>query len=327
MKNYDDLSKKELIQRLEDMKEVIRQMEKYNNDTELLSFPWIGNLGQWNWIIESNQLFFNEKKATNLGYTSEEIPENTGFEYFTSMLHPDDYEDVMDNMRCHLKDLCNAYEVEYRIKNKKGDYVWYYDRGKITKRNENGEPAVVSGIVFDISKNKELESNLKRSNKKLHELTITDELTLTFNRRFMTQKIHDEIELYKRTKIPFSLIMLDIDNFKKVNDNFGHDIGDTVLKKVAEVIKNQIRSTDFLSRWGGDELMILLSHTDKTNAVKVAENIREALSSSLIEKVGTVTVSIGVSEYNTNYNSEDLIKNVDNLLYQAKSKGRIRVSY
>ena len=73
--------------------------------------------------------------------------------------------------------------------------------------------------------------------------------------------------------------------------------------------------------------MILLSHTDKTNAVKVAENIREALSSSLIEKVGTVTVSIGVSEYNTNYNSEDLIKNVDNLLYQAKSKGRNRVSY
>lgn len=143
----------------------------------------------------------------------------------------------------------------------------------------------------------------------------------------MTQKIHGEIELYNRTKIPFSLIMLDIDNFKKVNDNFGHVIGDTVLKKVAEVIKNKIRSTKFLSRWGEDELMILLSHTDKTNAVKVAENIREVLSSSLIEKVSTVTVSIGVSEYSTDYNSEDLIKNLDNLLYQAKSKGRNRVSY
>lgn len=127
---YEDLSKEELIQRIEEMKEVINQMEKHRNETELLSFPWVGNLGQWHWMVQSDHLLFNEKKATNLGYKSEEIPQDVGYEYFTAKLHPDDYAGVMENMRSHLMNESDAYEVEYRIRSKNGEYLWYYDRGK-----------------------------------------------------------------------------------------------------------------------------------------------------------------------------------------------------
>lgn len=158
---YEELSKEKLIKRIEEIEEVIYQMSNDKNETELLYFPWIGNLGQWNWMVQSNQVLFNEKKITNLGYDREEIPKEVGFDFFTSKLHPDDYKRVMDNMRHHLMNLSDVYEVEYRILHKEGNYVWYYDRGKVTKRDDNGNAIVVSGIVFDISKNKIMEVQLK----------------------------------------------------------------------------------------------------------------------------------------------------------------------
>lgn len=327
IKDYEDLSKKELIHRVEEMAEVINQLEKHKNETELLSFPWVGNLGQWHWMVQSNELSFNEKKATNLGYKSEEIPEDVGFEYFTEKLHPDDYERVMDNMRRHLMNETDAYEVEYRICNKNGNYVWYYDRGKVTKRTTAGEPIVVSGIVFDISKNKELENNLIESNEKLYQLAITDELTSAYNRRFMIRKMTDEIQRYNRTKLAFSLIMFDIDKFKSINDKLGHEAGDIVLEKVVEVIKKRIRRTDVLSRWGGDEFIILLPDTNKSNAVKLAESIKIEINNLVIENLEKVTASIGVSSYYYGDNIEESIKKVDDLMYEAKSVGENHVKY
>ena len=324
---YEDLSKKQLIQRIEEMEEVIDQMEKDKNETELLSFPWIGNLGNWNWMVQSNQLVFNEKKVTNLGYDSNEIPSNVGFEFFTTKLHPDDYERVMDNMRNHLMNFSDAYEVEYRIRNKDGNYVWYYDRGKVTRRNENGEAIVVSGIVFDISKNKIMENELKETNEKLQELAITDELTSVFNKRGMLEKLNNEIQRYNRTKVCFSLIMIDIDHFKLINDNFGHNVGDIVLKKVVEIIMKRIRKTDILSRWGGDEFIILLPDTKISNAAILAEDIRVELNNISILDIGKVTASIGVANYCNSDSIDTTIKKVDDLMYKAKSEGRNCVRY
>lgn len=324
---YEDLSKKQLIQSIEEMEEVINNMEKEKNDTELLSFPWIGNLGHWSWMVKSNKLVFNEKKATNLGYDSDEIPSNIGFEFFTTKLHPDDYERVMDNMRNHLMNFSDAYEVEYRIRKKDGNYVWYYDRGVVTKRNENGEAIVVAGIVFDISKNKIMETELKEANEKLQELAITDELTSAFNKRYMYEKLNDEIQRYHRTKSDFSLIMIDIDHFKLINDNFGHNVGDIVLKKVVEIIMKRIRKTDILARWGGDEFIVLLPDTIISYAAILAENIREELNSIYIGEVGKITASIGVSNYFDSDSVDTTIKKADDLMYKAKSEGRNCVRY
>jgi diguanylate cyclase (GGDEF)-like protein len=324
---YNNLSKEELALRIKEMEEVVFQMKNDKNETELFSFPWVGNLGQWHWMVQSNQVVFNEKKVTNLGYDSEEIPEIVGFEFFTTLLHPEDYDRVMENMRSHLMNLTDVYEVEYRIRDKNGNYVWYYDRGKISTRNEKGEPLVVSGIVFDINKNKIMENKLKEANEKLKQLVIRDELTGSYNRRFMIEKLNDEIQLYNRTKLPFSLIMFDIDNFKLVNDNYGHNIGDIVLKKVCDIIMKRIRKTDVLSRWGGEEFIILLPNTKTLSAAKVAETIRGELSKLVIDDVGKVTASFGVSNYSDGDTIDTIVKKADNLMYRAKSDGKNCVRY
>lgn len=327
MNKYESLSKTELIEYIEEMEEVIKQMGEDKDDNEFLSFPWIGNLGQWNWMVQSNRLVFNEKKATNLGYSSEEIPVDAGFEYFTTKLHPDDYEKTMMNMRQHLRGLSNAFEVKYRIRKKDGSYAWYYDRGTVTKRNKAGDALVMSGIVFDISRDKKIEEDLKEANKKLRRLAITDELTGAFNKRYMIEKIQENIDLYDRTNSCFSIMMVDIDRFKAINDTYGHNMGDHVLQKIAEVILQRIRKTDILARWGGDELIILLPNTQLEAALKVAEDIRAKTSNLLIKNGPSITISIGVSDNIGCDCIDTVVERADNFMYRAKSAGRNSVQY
>ena len=324
---YDESSREQLLQRIQELEEVTNQLEQEKNDTELESFPWIGNLGHWYWMVQSNELVFNEKKATNLGFTREEIPEQVGYQYFTDKLHPDDYDRVMDNMRKNLMGETGTYEVEYRIRTKAGDYTWYYDRGAVTKRGEGGTPIVVAGIVFDISRNKAMECELKEANKRLKYLVNTDELTGAYNKRFMIKKVSEEIERCQRTKNAFSLIMLDVDDFKSINDTYGHNMGDSVLKKFVERIDSRIRKTDFLCRWGGDEFIVLLPDTDLDGAVELAQDIKEEFAANEFDTVGELTSSIGVSSYSEGDTLDTLIKKVDDLMYTSKKAGKSRVSY
>lgn len=310
-----------------ELEEVIKQMKEEKNNTELLDFPWIGNLGQWYWMVPSNKVIFNEKKITTLGYQMEDLPKNVGFEFFTERLHPDDYQPVMDNMREHLQGLRDSYEVEYRIRSIDGTYVWYYDRGKVTKRDTDGKVLVVSGIVFDISKNKRIQKRLKEANEKLNLMAITDALTGCFTRRYMISTLEQEIKKAKADQIPLSLMMLDIDHFKTVNDQFGHDMGDLVLKNIVRIILEHLEGTASLCRWGGEEFIILLPATQKEKAIQCAENIRSQLSHTPLPQVGIVTASFGVSSYTTGESMASLIQKADGLMYQSKKKGRNQVSF
>lgn len=308
--------------RILELEEVLKQMKNSTNQEELLTFPWVGNLGQWHWMVKSNEVVFNDRKVLNLGYSLEEIPKKIGFDYFTSKIHPDDYERVMDNMRHHLMNLTSAYEVEYRILAKNGEYLWYYDRGVVVKRDDNGKALVLSGIVFDITATKKLEEKLKVSNLKLEKLSTTDELTGAYNRRFIMEKFNDEIEKYKRNQRTFSAIMLDIDHFKVVNDKYGHALGDKVLQEISKLIIERIRSIDFFCRWGGEEFVILLPDTSKFNAVSLAEDLRKSLSKLSIDIVGNVTASFGVAAYTSADNLEIFLSKIDDLMYKAKEQGR-----
>lgn len=327
VETYEDLSKEQLIKKIKKIEKVYHQLNSDENKTVLPFLPWIAHLGQWHWIVQTDELVFNDKKATNLGYLKEDIPEEVGFEFFTSKLHPDDYEKVMDNMRRHLNRLSEAYDVEYRIQNKDGSYAWYYDRGTVTKRNEKGDALIVSGIVFDISKNKQVEKELKQSNEKLKKLVITDELTGAFNRRFMLEKIDIEIQRYYNTESTFSLIMVDIDDFKLINDHLGHNVGDNVLKSFVEIIQSRIRKSDTLARWGGEEFIILLPDTKQSDAIEVAENIRIQLNHVCMDDAGIVTASIGVASYHKGENTDTTIKRADDLMYRAKFEGKNSVKY
>lgn len=324
-KNYYELTKEELIERLKQADTLIEQIQKAADKEELTNFPWVGNLGQWNWSIPSDELIFNEKKATNLGYSKEEIPEDIGFEFFTSKLHPDDYEKVMDNMRQHLKGRIESYEIEYRILKKDGNYAWYYDRGTVIKRDENGKALIVSGIVFDISYEKEIKEKLFEAKKRYQHLARIDDLTSVYNKRYMSRKIIKEMASLDENKNSLSLIMLDIDDFKEINDQYGHQAGDYFLKYLAQKIKENIQRDDVISRWGGDEFLILFKNKSIHEVNKIAEKIRSSFEKMKDEQLIQATTSIGVAEFKEKAPLEEAIIRVDKLMYEAKFSGKNQI--
>ncbi|MCR4742022.1 MAG: GGDEF domain-containing protein [Treponema sp.] len=168
-------------------------------------------------------------------------------------------------------------------------------------------------------------SDLYLANLKLEEAATIDGLTKIFNRKKISERI--SYELNKREKEKINIIMFDIDNFKHINDTYGHDMGDEVLVKIAETAKNCIRRQDSIGRWGGEEFMILLPHSQKTEAVKIAERIRQEIQNLTWDKIKQVTISLGVAQIREKDNLQTFYKRVDNRLYYAKQHGKNCVTY
>jgi diguanylate cyclase (GGDEF)-like protein len=163
--------------------------------------------------------------------------------------------------------------------------------------------------------------------RRTEELTISDELTDTYNYRYFVQKLQEEKRRAARYMLPLSLIMVDIDWFKKLNDSYGHEVGNVVLKQLSDIIKSCIRDVDIFCRYGGEEFVVILPQTPQVEASTIAERIREQveLAVLLIENAGRlkITVSIGVTSFPENGKSqEDILAIADQALYRAKGKGR-----
>jgi diguanylate cyclase (GGDEF)-like protein len=171
---------------------------------------------------------------------------------------------------------------------------------------------------------------LENKSKKHYEESIKDPLTGLFNRRYMTLIAKQEFERARRFNQPLSVLMLDIDHFKIINDTFSHQAGDVVLQNMAEKIKNIIRSIDTPVRYGGEEFLIFLPNTNRQNAIKVTEKIRQTINESTVEYNSNIikcTISGGVAstDENTMDNFNQLIAKSDQRLYEAKNSGRNRV--
>ena len=154
-----------------------------------------------------------------------------------------------------------------------------------------------------------------------------DPLTKIFNRKKFEEECAKAIKIAHKYRMPISLLMIDIDHFKKVNDTYGHQAGDEVLRRVAKTIELQLREGDLLGRFGGEEFIVMLPQADKKDAMDVAQRIRTAISGFTTEGVGVVTVSIGVSNEITGDNKKSLIKRADTALYHAKANGRNLVEF
>lgn len=165
----------------------------------------------------------------------------------------------------------------------------------------------------------------KMAEKEIHLLATTDSLTGIVNRREFTRILTDEIARAKRYGMPLSLAMYDLDYFKRVNDSFGHDVGDYVLQAVTALVKELIRSTDVVARWGGEEFMVLMPESDIQAANNAAEKLRLAIAGHHFDTVDKATVSFGVTEFVAQDDFNSLLKRVDDALYSAKAKGRDRV--
>lgn len=171
----------------------------------------------------------------------------------------------------------------------------------------------------------DLAAQLNESLQQVERLAVTDTLTETYNRRKFDETIVKEHDHARHGKTPFSLIMLDIDHFKKVNDSFGHSVGDSVLKHLCQLLRGLIRQGDLLIRWGGEEFLILLPTTLIKEAGPFAERIRVVVEQESFPTAGKVTVSLGVAQLREGDSTDTLLKRVDSALYKAKQGGRNRV--
>lgn len=157
-------------------------------------------------------------------------------------------------------------------------------------------------------------------------LSITDKLTGVFNRLKLDEALNDEFNRSSRFKSNFGVIIIDIDYFKKINDTFGHLVGDQVLIEFAKILETNIRKIDVLGRWGGEEFMIICPETNFQGTIKVAQSLREIISEYEFPTVNKISASFGVSAYNKDdENIDKIIARADNALYKAKVNGRNKV--
>ncbi|RLJ70070.1 diguanylate cyclase (GGDEF)-like protein [Hydrogenivirga caldilitoris] len=227
-----------------------------------------------------------------------------------------------------VSDITMLKNMAYRFKE--------LDFSDIPKLNEHLRKEKTRDELFTLKRSvltmaQELEvhiNQLKSEKEKFEELAYRDPLTGLNNRRFFEEEAKALIDLSKRYKEPLSLILMDIDNFKRINDEYGHDVGDLVLKQLAEVIRKNLRSSDISARFGGEEFIVLLPKTDDRGAFMVAERIRKDFRNSSVKVNGKeiwTTVSLGISILEEGDDLETLIKKADSALYEAKREGKDRV--
>lgn len=209
------------------------------------------------------------------------------------------------------------FSSEYRMRSPEDEYQFFEER-LVPVTDADGAIVEWVGIGRDITERKQREQDLQAQ-------AMRDPLTRAFNRRPLYRAMEDEVDRAQKRGEIFSLMLVDVDHFKAINDEYGHDIGDHVLKKLVEVLSGLIRRTDTLSRWGGEEFAILLSGAKRSGASKVAEALRSGVEQTAFGLARPVTISIGLVEYKRGDTAATLIKDADLALYEAKQSGRNRV--
>ncbi len=242
------------------------------------------------------------------GYTKEQLKSGT-----LARLIPDENSARLLQQRYQEASQKGGVSVETQEKNAYGGLYWVklqiepqYDR--------NANLIGFTEIREDIS-----------TQKKLEELWMTDQLTGLYNRSRLDELFEAELRRANRYGTQFSLLLLDIDHFKQINDTHGHLVGDDVLYAVANLLQNNIRDVDILGRWGGEEFMLILPNTNQSEALILAEKLRNTLRDHPFTPVSKVTASIGISSFIAGVEADELFKRADDALYRAKAKGRDRV--
>ncbi|HHT9107734.1 MAG TPA: sensor domain-containing diguanylate cyclase [Candidatus Wunengus sp. YC63] len=288
--------------------------------------------------------YFNERWLAFTGRTIEQEMENG----WAAGVHPEDLDKCL-KIYLDTFQKREVFEMEYRLRRHDGQYRWIFDRG-VPFKGHNGQFAGYIGSCIDVTEkveareylqkiHRKLESivnertaELRRKQKELEDLNealekqaITDTLTEVYNRQKFHEMLIQETKESRRYNTHLSLIMFDIDHFKLVNDTYGHQAGDAVLKETAKLISKNIRDADLLARYGGEEFMILTPQTDRESAFTLAEKLRETIRTTKFNGVQHVTCSFGVTQFHGRDTIDSFLKRIDDALYRAKNNGRNRV--
>lgn len=275
----------------------------------------IGQLGYWTSRIGFDELFWSNKIYDILGLEPNAIKPSV--QVFRDFVHPDDRE-LLDS-KLAAAEVTGEYNIEHRIVRADGQLRWVHERASSSKINNED---YFIGTMRDITQSKEYQAQLE-------ELTETDELTKLYNRRYFMSQAKLAYYHLERFDHPTTLVLIDIDHFKKVNDDYGHDVGDIVLQALANYLKQSVRPSDVVARLGGEEFVLLLHQTELHPSLPRIEAILKGISELEIQTKGpqiSITATFGVTEIKRDDNdvSVALIR-ADQALYEGKRKGRNQV--
>jgi diguanylate cyclase (GGDEF)-like protein/PAS domain S-box-containing protein len=304
--------------------------------------------GIWDWHANTGFVYRNTGWYRMLGYEPHTL-DNTVFTW-ESLIHPDDLAAVMAKFDLCLSDSVHEYRAEYRCRTRDGSYLWIEDCGRIIERNPDGSVARMIGAHRDIHASKLLLAQLERRNHSLEQqvaertaelvrlnealqqkaeenrqLAETDALTGAASRYRLERVIKLECERSRRFKYAFSVIAMDVDDFKQINDNHGHSAGDQTLVKIVALVRTHIREIDLIARWGGDEFIVVLPNTGLADGRLVADKLRELIVRSRVCEHLDITLSFGLAEYQPDEPMSQLMVRVDRALYQAKLAGKNQI--
>ncbi|MBM5457777.1 diguanylate cyclase [Pseudomonas sp. P66] len=230
-------------------------------------------------------------------------------------IHPDDLLRVRTSIRSSAEQL-TPWREEYRVLLPIAGQRWV--RGEATPEPEADGSTLWHGYLTDIS-------DLKRVEEELRALSVTDSLTGIHNRRYFQERLKSELERAQRDQLELAVIMLDIDHFKRINDQFGHAVGDHVLRSLCQRISQRLRRTDVFCRLGGEEFMVLCPGSNVDQAYSLAVELWQGVRSVPVEGVGQVTASFGVAGWRPGEGADALLLRADSGVYAAKLAGRDRV--
>lgn len=300
-------------------------------------------LNRYKYIIENiKDVIWEMNRDLVFTFVSPNAKEMSGYEAEELIGHK-----ITDFLVEESKNYCFDQVSQHMEKRKKGDaeHTILHDVQLICKNGlvkwlevsanlliEEGIFVGYIGTTRDIAEKKEYErqlskynEELKLKNAELKRMAATDILTGAYNRRKFEEDLDSIINKEERHDIKFSLIFFDIDHFKTINDLFGHKAGDLVLQRISKLVQENIRTTDRLFRWGGEEFIIILYGSSLKNARDVAGKIRDIIQNEDFGIEKKITISLGVSEYIANENTDQIVSRIDKVLYQAKIQGRNRV--
>lgn len=319
---YDDADL-QMIQQLADqawdLAESKRTLDALRESEERWKFALEGaGESVWDWDVQTSKVSYSPRWIELLGYPLSDV--GSQFDDWKKLVHPDDLAATLADLENYLSGHAAQYATEYRVLCQDGSWKWVASRGLIVRRLPDGTPSRLIGTNADISDRKEAELQISY-------LAFHDRLTGLPNRSLFFDRFSRAISQARRNHHRVAILFMDLDGFKLVNDQHGHEAGDMVLKVVAERLLSAVREVDTVARVGGDEFVVILGELDHTDT---AQGIAEKLVQSIAQPIHlaqnqqcTVGVSIGISLYPDNGKEMDtLLLASDAAMYQSKNQGK-----
>lgn len=270
-------------------------------------------------------LEINQRGMLMLGYSQEELREM----HYGDVLVPADRQECLATLQTYSWHQQPQYRSEQRYLRKDGSVFWG-DLSLAAIFAADGTVEALLGVLVNISGSKEAEAALQMANAQLQQQVVRDPLTRLYNRRYLDATLPRELQRAVRQNQPVGVIMLDIDHFKRFNDNYGHDAGDTLLRAIGAFLESRVRGEDIACRYGGEEFTLVLPGAALEDTQQRAAEIHASVRHLVVQHQGRcldrVTVSMGVAVFPAHgTTADDTIRAADRALYRAKRAGRDRV--